>query len=138
MNAKGILIIVALIVLAAVSIGPVSANIATGEETGSAVLYESKYTAPSVAPKDINQVTGILQVHATPSYISTAGYTPAFALRNTIALNRPAKEFSMLPDGTFEDRFIPGEFTLQYRYCSVPVTIRAGVTTVVALSDCDR
>jgi len=131
----------ALFVLAVLLTAPVSANVVySGDEAGTAVLYESKYTVPVAAPPTYEQMTGVLQVHATTSYLVTAGNTPKFTLINKAAPAGapPAKEFAMFPDGTFEDRFVPGEFILHYGYCDIPVTINVGRPTVTALPDCDH
>ena len=140
MNKKLKIGIMAILMIA--MIGAVSAQMVSSSDPQDpfpAKFYISKYAPPDAPMSSYGRVT----IHSGSSPLTQVtndhDYWPPVAyITNNADPKQSVGKIVFGMDSTVSDIYTPGDFTVTYRYCTIPVKINVGEETIIGLPVCDR
>ena len=128
-------------VLVVLMVGFAGANIVSSSDKTDpfpAKFYVSKYAPVNADPSTYGRVT----IHSGSSPLTQVtndtDYWPPVAMIYNNKNANVSEKVVVGMDGAVTDIYAPGDFTLTYRYCKIPVKVSAGQETIVGLPVCDR
>lgn len=130
------------ICIALIAVGISSANIVSSSDPedpfpASASYYTSKYAPVEGSYTDYGRVTFHAGTSPLTQVTNDHDYWPV-VLKVGNALGGGYKNVSLGADSELTEIYAPGDYIIKYRYCEIPMKVRANEDTYIGIPVCDR